>query len=100
MGQDITTIKLKITDYSNSRNSLVKVYSEMEVSLNDTIKKVKEDYKKLGESTNAMKHYPLTYIKFSSDIGDYELESGKKVRQEKMKTQVMVLILLLKQDVN
>ena len=30
-----------------------------------------------------MKHYPLTYIKFSSDIGDYELESGKKVRHYK-----------------
>ena len=77
-----STIKIKITDYSNSRNSLVGVDSEMEVNLDDTVQKVKEDYKKLGESTNAMKHYPLTYIKFSSNNGD-ELKSGKKVRDYK-----------------
>ena len=47
-----STIKIKITDYSNSRNSLVRVDSEMEVNLDDTVQKVKEDYKKLGESTN------------------------------------------------
>ena len=77
-----STIKIKITDYSNSRNSLVRVDSEMEVNLDDTVQKVKEDYKKLGESTNAMKHYPLEYIRFSSNDGD-ELESGKKVRDYK-----------------
>ena len=49
----------------------------MEVNLDDTVQKVKEDYKKLGESTNSMKHYPLEYIRFSSNDGD-ELESGKK----------------------
>jgi len=81
-GRPSKTIKLKITDYTNSRNTLVKVYSEMEVSLNDTIEKVKEDYKKLANINDSIIRYDLKYIKFSTDMG-YELESGKKVRDYK-----------------